>query len=480
MGEAVELHGSLRDGHPCKLILGPSSFVLEVASHSGERRTRPSEDGSSDPVVVSLADGQTATLKGLYPAPGTHSYSGGQNSFALQRIGANQVLVGPRPFEAGELVNEIRFQPTNELIAQFYTAHRGHVSLPRTGVIDPDELFRRSHQRSELVVDAIDETRLRMSEFTEGNVTIVLGVLVREEWDAQGRRISEGRTTRIAYQTPVPLQAALFDMMAIINFYSFIVGEIVAPKAIQIECVSSNGDAHARFDFHARYREGKELYAKEAIRCLISHPIDGSLFEQSLRIWVRRREEWGQTYYLASESLALAREISRHRYLDAAGWLESIPEFYLPKGSAISREIIAQVVSSVRALFAEKGVDITEDRVRNLLAPLGAPSFAMRLRAAMAHIRLRFGPGALPERSEALISKITGLRGRLAHGENPLSAYEARDMDELTFLLEVVCSFLMLSELPWDLDRLERAHWHPLQHARANLFEFGRRRRESN
>jgi hypothetical protein len=187
---------------------------------------------------------------------------------------------------------------------------------------------------------------------------------------------------------------------------------------------------------------------------------------------MERRNEWMNSYHLASDSIARQRELSRHRYLDAAAWFESIPSFYQNTNPAISPKTFDHAAQAARAAFAEDGVCVSERRVRQLFAPLRTPSLAMRLRAAMAHVRERFGVTALPESAESLISKITRLRGLLAHGEDFFSANAAQDMHELVLLLETVCGLLTLSGLPWELERLKHAHQHPMQNARWMLSNF--------
>jgi hypothetical protein len=420
-----------------------------------------------------LADGRTATLRGNYAA-GSEGYFQAARGFVVNRIGTNQVFIGPRSFGETDLVNAISFRPTNEFLSQYYIAHRAHAHWNGATPLEPDKLFTHPPvlEWGELIIDAIDGNRLIMCEFDHDNMKVTLGTSISGRSDAQGVETTEQRFTRIDYTDPVPLTTMLVDLMTIANFYSFVVGEVVTPTEVSIESGHEEAPVgRPRFEFRTRFRRpGANLHPREARRCLISHPEDGDNYTRSLRLWVERREEWGQSYFFGSESLAQQKQITRHRYLDAAGWFESIPTFYLQSEPSISRQILGALTAAAKTLLNAKGVDVSENRLRDVLAMLRTPPLGARLRAAMAHIRARFGDAALPPRAEDLIPRMSGLRGRLAHGENPLSSHEAGEMHELTFLFETVCWFLTLSALPWNPDRLDRAHGHPMQFYRMNLF----------
>ncbi len=474
MPEKTELHGSLADGQSCRLTLSNEDAVLEIATHEPSGRTML-HGAIADPLFVSLENGKTATLTGNFLAGG-YGLSGRGRPFTLTRIGANRVFIGPREFDSGDYISQISFRPTNEFVAQYYRAHRGHARVPASGSIEIDQLFTRNHGWNEVIVEAIDGNRLVICEFSEGNLNVRLGVTIAEATNLQGSTTTESRITHLTYANIVPVDVALHDIINVTHFFSFVVGEVVTPTDVKIE-LGAEGDFNGRleFDLHLRFRKpGPELDPGEAGRCLISQPIDGANYAESLRSWLRRRSDWSQSYYLGTETLARKRETSRHRYLDAVGWFESIPLFYMQVGQAVSLAVMRDAARVASNVFAEKGVVVTENRLQQLLAPLNDQSLGTRLRGAMTHLRQRFGAMALPSEAEKKISKITGLRGRLAHGEDPLSSYDSRDIYELTLLVENICQFLTLSDLPWSLDRLNKAHRHPLQENRAILFELAR------
>jgi hypothetical protein len=86
MNDEIKLHGRLPDQQLCKLIIKDAEAILEIAADSGRWSSMAGTD--RDPSVVELTDGRTATLMGLYLAPGTHSVVRGQSAFALTRVGA--------------------------------------------------------------------------------------------------------------------------------------------------------------------------------------------------------------------------------------------------------------------------------------------------------------------------------------------------------------------------------------------------------
>jgi hypothetical protein len=252
------------------------------------------------------------------------------------------------------------------------------------------------------------------------------------------------------------------------------IGEVVIPQNIGVAS-GAVGEYGRRptFEVHAAMRTaGSDLDSKEAVRCLMSAQIDGPAYQESLGKWFERRGEWCKSYDSMAQSLGRQGEITRHRYLDALNWFEAIPNFYSSEEPDLRREVIGRAAAAAHHSFQASGIDVSEERIYRLLAPLNAPSLGMRLRAAVTHIRKRFGLTTLPSRAENLISRIVATRGTLAHGNNNPGLDEARDFYELTLLVEAICSFLTLSALPWELRRLEHAHYHPLQSAVYTLRAF--------
>jgi hypothetical protein len=179
------------------------------------------------------------------------------------------------------------------------------------------------------------------------------------------------------------------------------------------------------------------------------------------------------------QSLACQGEISRNRYLNAVNWFEAIPAFYLPDQTLIAREIIQQAATCASEVFHQNGIEISQNRLQQLFAPLNAPSLAMRLRSAISYIRQRFGPTALPVEAEGLVSRITAIRGTLSHGNNEISIADIREFYKLTLLVEAVCGLLSLSGLAWDFERLTKAYHHPLQTAIQALMHIDTERASS-
>jgi hypothetical protein len=64
----IEHDGALPDGWPCKLSISDQTFVLEIADNRLETRRQMMDLAVADPLIVRLANGQTATLSENYNA----------------------------------------------------------------------------------------------------------------------------------------------------------------------------------------------------------------------------------------------------------------------------------------------------------------------------------------------------------------------------------------------------------------------------
>ena len=228
--DKIELHGRLSDDQPCKLLLEPERAILEIAADTGQWAAL--SQAFADPMVVVLSDGRIATLKGNYAAPGTRAVTGPGGTFALTRVEASQAFIGPRAFDNTDLVDAISCRPTNELLAQYYTAHRRHVRVPRIVALDVSSIFSHPSGNGEIIIDAVDSDQLTICDFEQDNLRVSLRIGISEASNAQGTTLNERRLTRISYKQSVPLDVALSDLMTVMNFYSFVIGEVVSPMEV--------------------------------------------------------------------------------------------------------------------------------------------------------------------------------------------------------------------------------------------------------
>jgi hypothetical protein len=298
----------------------------------------------------------------------------------------------------------------------------------------------------------------------------------------QGYQIEETRVSEICYHEPVTLDTAILDMMSLCHFFSFIVGTVIVPTEIWVGCGHrAEVSERATFSLHIHARApGEPLPPSEAMRCLISQPVDGPAYAESLEKWFCRRTDWAHSYNLATDCQARRYENSRNRYLDVLNWFESIPFFYLDRHPPVPTEVIRKAAKAASNIFHEGGItgpEVATNRLDDLLSRLNSPSLAVRLRAALAHVRERFGRSALPADSETLIKRAVTRRGAFSHGTYSLEFEHMQELYELTLLIETICGFLTLSGLDWNLTRLSQAHGHPMQLATSALAQFELARR---
>ncbi len=274
------------------------------------------------------------------------------------------------------------------------------------------------------------------------------------------------------------MDVALADTVALCNFFTLVVGEVVSPTVLKLTLAVDRQEADVQnsdeeqllssfdreFELHVMTRRaGGEVEPNKAHRCLVSPAFDGSAYSEVLAGWMARRAGWKEAYRGLAEVCALQRQIGLERFLAAVRWFEAIPTFYMPSGERLPRKLLDRAASLGERLFTRSGHPVSADRLRSLLAPLNTPSLGARLHAAIQHLEERFGSGALPSDARERVKLITRFRGAAAHGENPLTGDTINDFYDSLLLAEAISWLLTLSALPWSFDRLEGSPWHPLR-----------------
>ena len=80
MADPLELHGRLADGQVCELRLSSNSFILTIPTYGVDARLAFNRDTISDPLIIQLANGKSATLQNNYYA-GHGGHIGSQKHF---------------------------------------------------------------------------------------------------------------------------------------------------------------------------------------------------------------------------------------------------------------------------------------------------------------------------------------------------------------------------------------------------------------
>lgn len=475
-GRMEILAGLLPDNAPCKVHFEDGRVLVEVDEYGVDPDKLMLGQATPERVAIRLQNGKTATLLDIVPV--SRSGNLGISSFVQTRMASYRTLVGPSEFLDEQLIESIEFSPSNELLAIYYRQHRRHVELARDQEFTAGDLLSAEGVWAPIIVDAIDRDRLVVFSRQLSDLEITIAVAISTNHTPQGANTTERRFVRLAYGNPQPLRIGLQDIGTICDFFSLVVGEVVAPHAIKVV----SGETHElfgppTFDVHVTYRPpGKDLDPKFPFRCLISPQLDAVGYENSIAIWLDRRNEWLQSYRLGTESIGRQHEVTRHRFLDAIGWFESISDFYLPPADQIPKATVGKAARAAAKVFLAGGHEIDESRLRGLLSPINVLSLSMRLRAAISHIRQRFGTDALPPDSEELAGIIASIRGAFAHGENAFEGALGGRIYEASLTVENICKFLTLSAMPLDLHRISSAHHNPIIDARQQLFEFYKER----
>jgi len=154
------------------------------------------------------------------------------------------------------------------------------------------------------------------------------------------------------------------------------------------------------------------------------------------------------------------------------GWFESIPDAYLGNRPSISRTKLQAAAAAASNALSDVGEDVSAKRIAGLLGSLNAPSLGMRLDAAVAYIRSRFGEASLPADAGQMLSLASKIRGRFAHGEDAFLGPEGGRIYEVTLLVETVAALLTLADLDIDHGKLGPRFHHWLTEALMEIFDM--------
>jgi hypothetical protein len=232
-------------------------------------------------------------------------------SFSLTKLLSNRVLIGQREFLSGDRISEIAFTPTNEALAIFYRAHRGLRHIAPEESTSGEALLGNDFASKPIIVQTLDERKLTAARAELPDMQLTLEVEIDYSFDIQGSRITERRVARLTYIEPVLLDAALADTIALCNFFTLVVGEVVSPTALNLVLNPELPEADVQvsaedqllvnlrreFDLHVQTRKaGNEVEPGKAHRCLVSPALDGGAYNEILASWMARRADWKEAY----------------------------------------------------------------------------------------------------------------------------------------------------------------------------------------
>lgn len=398
-------------------------------------------------LTLKVGGGEIASLNGLVPVATKRRADHEQQTFR-----ATSLVLGPASFLGTEKISGIRFVPTNQRHAIYWTAHRisgsvAALSEPLTTIDTPGAIFGRYQ------VDAIDGERLEAVRVVEQNVSIVMDVKFTENHNRQGTQRSEQRWVSIGYVNGRTLDEAVGDIQYICAFMSTMLGLVIAPTELDFEVCDPIARSGERYRMHSHFRApAPEMKITDLNTGLVSANYNRSRYETALRAWLTRRAEWQQATAFALEALTMRNRLDRVRFLNATSWFEAIPDGYMPTGSVIAKTDLDAAAGAATALLTERGHTIVGNRVRGLLGNLNSPSLAMRLQGAVASLRTRYSANVLPANAEDVCRLIPAIRGSYAHGDDPLLGRHAGTVLESTILTETICYLLTIADLGFELE----------------------------
>lgn len=438
------LNGWLDDGTACSVEIEPDGRVRAVADYTDEPpalwlggREIPHE------IVVNLNDGRVATLRNVFFLHRKGWFGASQTTY-----GSQLAFIGKSKFT--DRINRVAILPSQPEQSIFYRGHKSYGE--RENDLDTlAEILRNEPGSGRYLVSVIDSERLVAAKVVTDFGKIEFDVAVSRNMSGHGTELVEQRRALLEYNEPHDAPAVIEDVVTLCDFLSINLGEVIVPTKLQ---VVSDGERDRfgqapLYEVYVRLREPGEEIAKGKVYRLLSAPsLNREHWEHNVARWFERRSEWRQSYSLFISLLGRQREFSRERFMDAIGWFESIPEFYMPTLAPLATKAALKAATSAAAeALKEKGSEIPPDRIRNLFGMVNDPSLSTRLTAALERVRSTFGDEILPAGIETYLRLAPKIRGNFAHGENAFIGSDGDNVYPAMVATEAVCLLLTLDGL---------------------------------
>lgn len=443
-----EYTGLLKDGAACRIAVRDDAIHVQIdRHHQPDPRKLFEASPVPTPLTVRVGRGLTASVAGLVRVNRDAS-----TDYERQTFSATSLVIGPAPFGGTEKIAGIRFIPTNQLHAIYWTAHRSSGSLnkpddPLSSIDDAGAIFGRYQ------VDVIDTERLEAARIVEDNVSIHMNVVHNENHNRQGTQRAEKRQVSIGYAEGRTLAEAVGDVSYVCAFMSVMMGIVIAPTALEFGVMDTEQASRGSYLVYSRLRSAApELKLTNLNTGILSANYHRPAYEAALRAWLVRRDDWQKATNFALDALTMGERLDRVRFLNATGWFEAIPPDYMAAAGDISSDALNGAAKSASVVLAEHGHAGLESRVRGLIGNLNNPSLAIRLEAAVKALRVRFGQAILPSSAEEICRLVPSIRGSYAHGDDPLLGRNAGSVLVATVLIETICYLLTISGLGFSLD----------------------------
>ncbi|ESX66074.1 hypothetical protein X759_28255 [Mesorhizobium sp. LSHC420B00] len=428
-----------------QLRVGNGLITASLFAFDRQEQVRPL--GPGEDLCLVLETGQLAALVRCGQSCwGTRAYRGGR-AIDHQLIRAQYLLAGAREWRETDRVSVFEF---------CLPQARGSLSFGN----DDDDSSKPSHDALIRAVAWADDTpsELMRIEGTDYKVIFSRSPLV-----AAVRSEDVGEQSvwiTIVYDDPQPLLKALQLPYHVQIFFELSEGKALRETGLAVRCAGgqrSDEGAEDHLDDFALYRTWHPAEFVEPEECGIENIFriyareDRVRTQNALTEWLRRRDAWAGTYWLASQFAHGGLLADRSRLLRAMAWFESIPDYQLDAG--IRRHALDRFRREAQQLGAFGELGVSGERLGQVLNELKRIPLNERFRRAIADIRDRLGD-IDPATLERDCGRAIAFRNSAAHGSSGTNEADFLEFVIATSAVETVALLCTIRELGVDPDRI--------------------------
>ncbi len=276
----------------------------------------------------------------------------------------------------------------------------------------------------------------------------------------------------VEFSTALTIRECLGRLFYLVRFFSLSTGVghrptdltvFTASRADVIAAVERNAPIYGYAVHYPWWGEPSNDEKTKPHGCLFISANDHELeaTSRALVAWQARRGIWAKTIALMVTSTSLQGELSPHRLVTAARWLEAIPS--AASMQAISDIAIEKIAAAAVSVAAELGYKELDDRIKNAIKKVRNESNAVYFTRLTAIVRQNFGSNILGDEAVGDLRRAWQLRGEAAHGHGKRGGIDDPDVFQRSlFALEALCLLLTASDLPMTELGRKRVREHPL------------------
>lgn len=435
-----------------QLVVDDEKMHLSLFSFQGRQEDRERIDRT-----LKLENGKYASLFRCVPA-GSVTFGGiGIAVTSRQDTISNLTIVGPRPWQAAGLVRRMGYSFVGASVAIAYSDH-----------INSE--FKKLEADSYVDIDTVRYDKSEVLAIDTRDVVVKIRMSIQRTIGLPDPGTRSTPVVVIEFKRDMTIDEALLFGQGILEFFELSIG--VKTRMLKVT-VSPMTEAEFR-----RAIESKKVVEEFSVRRAFGgwRPSSekghrGDVFfpattesarkrtKESLVRWIERIPVWGRAYALGSGYIQGPEVYGRDRLLRLMSWFESIPDYQM--SSSISSSNVRDLARAAAARAAEQQVEISLQRICEVLSGLRRLSLRERVASAISDLRKKFGVTVIASSLDRDCQLAVKFRNQAAHGHFD-GDQNFSDFYRSIRAMELVCALSSVSGLDFDERRLSEIYDHPL------------------